>query len=67
MFASGEISGQRQRRRDGLSHEESQEDRQSHQPKVGQRGHVGQVQREFLKTRFSRCILYRRNAAIGTD
>ena len=21
----------------------------------------------FLKTRFSRCILYRRNAAIGTD
>ena len=26
-----------------------------------------QVQREFLKTRFSRCMLYRHNAAIGTD
>ena len=24
------------------------------------------IQREFLKTRFSRCMLYRHNAAIGT-
>ena len=26
-----------------------------------------QLQREFLKTRFSRCMLFRQNAAIGTD
>ena len=25
------------------------------------------VQREILKTRFSRCMLYRYNAEIGTD
>ena len=25
------------------------------------------IQREFLKTRYSRCMLYRHNAAIGTD
>ena len=28
---------------------------------------IKMVQRQFLKTRFSRCILYRHNAAIGTD
>ena len=25
------------------------------------------IQRDFFKTRFSRCMLYRHNAAIGTD
>ena len=29
--------------------------------------YVYTLQREFLKTRFSRCMLYRHNAAIGTD
>ena len=30
-------------------------------------GHFRDIQREFLKTRFSRCMLYRHNAAMGTD
>ena len=28
---------------------------------------LDKVQRDFLKTRFSRCMLYRHNAAIRTD
>ena len=29
--------------------------------------YIRMVHREFLKNRFSRCMLYRQNAAIGAD